>query len=55
MQSRYPKLRNHLSTLGLLVALTSCGEAPTTEVDSPPVDAVVSIRVAGFIEAAGIT
>ncbi len=47
--------RNHLSTLGLFVALTSCGEAPPTEVDSAPKDAVVSIRVAGFIEAAGIT
>ena len=48
-------LRNHLSTLGLLVALTSCGEGPPTEVASAPKDALVSIRVAGFIEAAGIT
>ncbi len=48
-------MRNPLSTLGLFVALASCGEAPPTEVGSAPKDAVGSIRVAGFIEAAGIT
>ncbi len=48
-------MRNPLSTLGLFVALASCGAAPPSELGSAPDDAVVSIRVAGFIEAAGIT
>ena len=47
--------RNHFSTLGLFVALASCVQAPPIEVASASKNALVAIRVAGFIEAAGIT
>ena len=47
--------RNHLSTLGLFAVLASCVDAPPIESASAPKDVQVAIRVAGFIEAAGIT